>query len=119
MTGPGIPDIRQALRDGYSTSGSLGLGLPGVRRLMDEFEITSELGPGNDVAVKKLETIKQPMVEYGVAKFGSCRGAKASQATYTWYAATTGNSDCGDRWIGPAKKLQLIQDCGCAAEKLG
>jgi serine/threonine-protein kinase RsbT len=51
--GPGIPDIRQALRDGFSTSGSLGLGLPGVRRLMDEFEITSEPGRGTTVAVKK------------------------------------------------------------------
>jgi serine/threonine-protein kinase RsbT len=51
--GPGIPDIQQALRDGYSTSGSLGLGLPGVRRLMDEFEITSQPGRGTTVTVKK------------------------------------------------------------------
>jgi serine/threonine-protein kinase RsbT len=51
--GPGILDIRQALRDGFSTSGSLGLGLPGVRRLMDEFEITSQPGQGTIVAVKK------------------------------------------------------------------
>jgi len=51
--GPGIPDIRQALRDGFSTSGSLGLGLPGVRRLMDEFELTSQPGRGTTVAVKK------------------------------------------------------------------
>lgn len=51
--GPGIPDIRQALRDGFSTSGSLGLGLPGVRRLMDEFEITSRPGRGTIVTVKK------------------------------------------------------------------
>jgi serine/threonine-protein kinase RsbT len=51
--GPGIPDIRQALRDGFSTSGSLGLGLPGVRRLMDEFEITSQPGRGTIVTVKK------------------------------------------------------------------
>ncbi len=51
--GPGIPDISQALRDGFSTSGSLGLGLPGVRRLMDEFEITSRPGGGTTVAVKK------------------------------------------------------------------
>ena len=51
--GPGIPDIRQALRDGFSTSGSLGMGLPGVRRLMDEFEITSSPGLGTTVAVKK------------------------------------------------------------------
>lgn len=51
--GPGIVDIHQALRDGFSTSGSLGLGLPGVRRLMDEFEITSGPGKGTKVAVKK------------------------------------------------------------------
>jgi len=51
--GPGIPDIRQALRDGFSTSGSLGLGLPGVRRLMDEFEIASRPGHGTTVTVKK------------------------------------------------------------------
>ena len=51
--GPGIADIRQAMRDGFSTSGSLGLGLPGVRRLMDEFEITSQPGRGTIVTVKK------------------------------------------------------------------
>jgi serine/threonine-protein kinase RsbT len=51
--GPGIPDIQQALRDGFSTSGSLGLGLPGVRRLMDEFQISSETGRGTTVTVKK------------------------------------------------------------------
>jgi serine/threonine-protein kinase RsbT len=52
-SGPGIPDIRQAMRDGFSTSGSLGLGLPGVRRLMDEFEIASQPGRGTVVTVKK------------------------------------------------------------------
>ena len=51
--GPGIPDVELALKDGYSTSGSLGLGLPGVRRLMDEFAITSEMGRGTSVTVKK------------------------------------------------------------------
>jgi serine/threonine-protein kinase RsbT len=52
-SGPGIRDIRQAMRDGFSTSGSLGLGLPGVKRLMDEFEIASEPGRGTIVTVKK------------------------------------------------------------------
>jgi serine/threonine-protein kinase RsbT len=52
-SGPGIRDIRQAMRDGFSTSGSLGLGLPGVRRLMDDFEIASEAGRGTIVTVKK------------------------------------------------------------------
>lgn len=51
--GPGIADLKQALQVGYSTSGSLGLGLPGVRRLMNEFEIQSELGKGTTVTVKK------------------------------------------------------------------
>jgi serine/threonine-protein kinase RsbT len=51
--GPGISDIRRALQDGYSTSRSLGLGLPGVRRLMDEFEIVSEVNRGTKVTVTK------------------------------------------------------------------
>lgn len=52
-SGPGIPDIRLALRDGFSTSGSLGLGLPGVRRLVDEFQIISSIGQGTVVKVTK------------------------------------------------------------------
>ena len=51
--GDGIADIRQALQDGYSTSGRMGVGLPGVRRLMDEFEISSTVGKGTVVSVKK------------------------------------------------------------------
>jgi serine/threonine-protein kinase RsbT len=51
--GPGIADVLQAMRDGFSTSGSLGLGLPGVRRLMDEFQIASQPGHGTTVTVKK------------------------------------------------------------------
>lgn len=51
--GPGIADTRQTLQDGYSTSRSLGLGLPGVRRLMDEFEIESQVGLGTVVTIKK------------------------------------------------------------------
>jgi serine/threonine-protein kinase RsbT len=51
--GPGIFDIQQALRDGFSTSGSLGLGLPGVRRLVDAFEIVSEKDRGTTVTAQK------------------------------------------------------------------
>ena len=51
--GPGIRDIGQAMQDGYSTSGGLGLGLPGVRRLMDEFEIVSTAREGTTVTIKK------------------------------------------------------------------
>jgi serine/threonine-protein kinase RsbT len=51
--GPGIRDAAEAMQAGYSTSGGLGLGLPGVRRLMDEFEIVSEIGRGTRVTAKK------------------------------------------------------------------
>ena len=51
--GPGIADIELAMRDGHSTGGSLGLGLPGARRLMDEFEITSGVGRGTTVTLRK------------------------------------------------------------------
>ncbi|HET9770170.1 MAG TPA: ATP-binding protein [Acidimicrobiia bacterium] len=52
-SGPGIADIALALQDGYSSSGSLGLGLPGVRRLADEFAIRSERGEGTVVQMIK------------------------------------------------------------------
>lgn len=51
--GPGIEQIERALEDGYSTSGGLGLGLPGARRLMDEFEIQSENGAGTTIVMRK------------------------------------------------------------------
>jgi RNA polymerase sigma factor (sigma-70 family) len=51
--GPGIPDVEQALADGYSTYKGLGLGLPGARRLMDEFALVSEVGRGTTVTMAK------------------------------------------------------------------
>jgi anti-sigma regulatory factor (Ser/Thr protein kinase) len=51
--GPGIPDVSQALQEGFSTSGGLGLGLAGARRLMDTFEIVSAPGQGTTVTMKK------------------------------------------------------------------
>ena len=51
--GPGIPNVAQALQSGFSTSGGLGLGLPGVKRLTDEFDIESAAGRGTTVTVKK------------------------------------------------------------------
>lgn len=54
--GPGIPDVELALQDGWSTARTLGAGLPGVRRLMDEFSIDSTVGVGTTVrAVKWLK----------------------------------------------------------------
>jgi serine/threonine-protein kinase RsbT len=49
--GPGIADIRRALDDGYSTGGGMGIGLPGARRLVNEFELTSTEGVGTRVTI--------------------------------------------------------------------
>lgn len=51
--GPGIPDTEQAMEEGYSTSGGLGMGLTGCQRLMDEMELQSEVGKGTIVKVRK------------------------------------------------------------------
>jgi serine/threonine-protein kinase RsbT len=51
--GPGIGDLERALEDGYSTADGMGLGLPGARRLMDEFEVRSEAGTGTTVTMCK------------------------------------------------------------------
>jgi serine/threonine-protein kinase RsbT len=51
--GPGIADIEQAMQPGVSSSGGLGLGLPGAKRLMDELTITSTVGNGTTVTVRK------------------------------------------------------------------
>jgi serine/threonine-protein kinase RsbT len=51
--GPGIADIEQAIEEGYSTGGGLGLGLPGAKRLMNEMEINSHAGRGTIVTVRK------------------------------------------------------------------
>jgi len=51
--GPGIPDIEQALRDGFTSGGGLGLGLGGARRLVNEFHIRSAPGEGTSITVVK------------------------------------------------------------------
>ena len=52
-SGPGIPDVEQALIDGYSSAGGLGLGLPGMKRLMSELEIISEVDKGTTLLMKR------------------------------------------------------------------
>jgi serine/threonine-protein kinase RsbT len=51
--GPGIPNVQLAMKDGYSTGRSLGLGLPGTKRLVSEFNIDSQVGKGTTVTVVK------------------------------------------------------------------
>jgi serine/threonine-protein kinase RsbT len=63
--GPGIPDIALALQDGFSTAHTLGAGLPGVRRLMDEFAIDSQVGVGTRVRAVKWLATPQRRAVYG------------------------------------------------------
>ncbi len=52
-TGPGIPDVDKAMKDGFSTGKSLGLGLPGARRLVNDFDIKSTVGKGTTITITK------------------------------------------------------------------
>ncbi|MFQ6678730.1 MAG: anti-sigma regulatory factor [Fidelibacterota bacterium] len=52
-SGPGVPDIKLAMEDGFTTNKGLGSGLPGVRRLMDEFNIISTVGEGTKIVTRK------------------------------------------------------------------
>ncbi|HEY0846358.1 MAG TPA: anti-sigma regulatory factor [Noviherbaspirillum sp.] len=54
--GPGIPDLGLAMQDGYTTSRGLGIGLPSAKRLMDEFDIVSEVGKGTTITMTKWES---------------------------------------------------------------
>lgn len=51
--GPGIDDVSQAMQDGFTTSKGLGMGLPGSKRLMDEFDIQSARGQGTRITARK------------------------------------------------------------------
>ena len=51
--GPGIADTALAMTDGFSTGGGLGLGLPGTKRLMDDFDLVSEAGQGTTVTATR------------------------------------------------------------------
>jgi len=51
--GPGIPDISLALKDGFTSGSGLGMGLPGTRRLMDDFVIESSADAGTTVTIRK------------------------------------------------------------------
>ena len=51
--GPGIPDVTKAMTDGYTTGGGLGMGLPGSKRLVNEFNISTRVGEGTTVTITK------------------------------------------------------------------
>lgn len=60
--GPGIQDLKKALEDHYSSGGTLGLGLPGVRRMMDDFEIDTVPGKGTVVTIRIWRQVERPRI---------------------------------------------------------
>jgi anti-sigma regulatory factor (Ser/Thr protein kinase) len=96
--GPGIPDVELALKDHYSSGRTLGLGLPGVRRMADELEIAPTVGGGTTVRVRK-RLLGPPGASPAAAATGTGRMAAAGAR---WRAAATirarlGQSIGGDR----------------------
>ncbi|EHR52660.1 anti-sigma regulatory factor (Ser/Thr protein kinase) [Saccharomonospora marina XMU15] len=81
--GPGLRHVEDSMRDGYSTSGTLGIGLGGVRRMADEFDIFSRYGEGTVVLARWLVGLRPPLgVRPGVAMF-----------------TALGETVCGDSWV--------------------
>jgi serine/threonine-protein kinase RsbT len=62
--GPGITEVEEALREGYSTGGGLGLGLPGAKKLMDEMDISSAPGQGTTVTVRRWRWSNSELLNY-------------------------------------------------------
>ena len=82
--GPGIEDLDSAMRDHFSSGGTLGLGLPGVKRMMDEFEIESSPGEGTRVTIRKWRQLPRPAIQdtFRTAVAKSLKGrAATSQET--------------------------------------
>ena len=96
-SGPGIADVDRAMRDGYSSRGGMGLGLPGARRLMDEFSIVSAAGRGTTVTMTRrrrdslAESASRSLVEWGSAGAREDRQAVVAPFRYgVLIAAVTG-----------------------------
>jgi serine/threonine-protein kinase RsbT len=89
--GPGIADVESAMSDGFSTDGGMGLGLPGARRLVDEFNVVSEVGRGTTVTMVRWQTVPEaaPLIELG-REPGTGRGLSTRFAGGILLAAVAG-----------------------------
>ena len=116
--GPGIEDVDLAMQDGYSTAKGMGLGLPGARRLMDDFEISSEPGRGTTVTMRRWHPkagfgggAAEPLVEWEVAGGQGAEGGRreivAPFRNGVLMAAVSG-SVSGDRAVSPARTVASI-----------
>lgn len=79
--GPGIEDVDRAMEDHYSSSGTLGLGLPGVKRMMDEFSLDSEIGKGTRVVIRKWKNPRRRPVRSVLLGSAATRTVESAQKT--------------------------------------
>ena len=105
-TGPGIPDTERAMTDHYSTGGTLGLGLPGVRRMADQFQIVSTSGEGTRIlARKRIRGERQARAaelrEWTLDKAEGLEG-KPREDGVDWDVGTSCRALAGQRWCGDA-----------------
>ena len=87
--GPGIEDLERALTDGYTTGGGLGLGLPGARRLVDEFDIETAPGEGTTVTlVKWAQRVPEELARRARPRRRRARRTRARRARATWRSSS-------------------------------
>jgi anti-sigma regulatory factor (Ser/Thr protein kinase) len=97
--GPGIPDVERAMRDGYSTSGTAGQGLGGVRRLADVFGIHSQRGMGTALLARVSERARPPI--------GVRRADSTDDDAGVVCVALRGETECGDAWRVVAARQRI------------
>jgi len=113
--GPGISSVSNALQDGFSTNGGLGLGLPGVRRMMDQFEIVSQQNRGTTVIVKKWAGSRTDVGLGRTSKVSFKRRAGATAGSPDAVAPATGRAgwlkETRDRTgSGAARRRAVVDD---------
>jgi anti-sigma regulatory factor (Ser/Thr protein kinase) len=99
--GPGIEDVDEALRDHFSSGGTLGLGLPGVRRMMDEFEIDSAPGKGTRVTIRLWRQVERPRLAQSLRKTAE-RNATRKTLGRGWGGVLSDERDEAARDVGCA-----------------
>ena len=117
--GPGIPDVDLALSDGHSTYGGLGLGLPGCRRLMDEFVLESEAGKGTTVTMRKWRSTGGPADDEEQHRWRARRDARARARCWGRRPTRTAAGWLDDKQLLPELVAHLREHRSAAAPGVG
>ena len=118
--GPGIPDLEAAMKDHFSSGGTLGLGLPGVRRMMDDFEIDSEAGKGTRVVIRKWREARGAVerVLQRDARRRQAGGRGPGPTTAPGRGAPSPGLECAS-YVRPCRGERVSGDAGVIAHRGG